>query len=677
MRITVLTMILLAVSSARLPAQIDTLAWTFEDPSGLGVGTQTPDALVVRGPDGGSGENASFFTATAPCDGTVVVRLHWNNTDQQIQFDWAATHLDGNITTVKNGFEYGHELLLTLDVPAGSEFGLGVLSQDSIGGELVATYSEFLFLPTPDDDVSVATGGPDDDGFAADLAALGDVDGDGVPDLLVGAPTADDGGPDSGRADLLSGADGSVLATVPGLTAGDGFGTALAGLGDIDGDDVPDFAVAAPGSDLAGFDAGAVFVHSGSDLSLIRTHLGEAINDHFGHALDAVPDADGDGVTDLLVGAPLNDEVANKAGKAYLLSGLTGAVLHTYLGVALRDEFGSTVAGMPDADGDGRGDVMIAAPTADGVDVDRGMVRVFSGAGGALLWQAYGPEAQSRLGGTAAGLAELLLGMPDDLNNTWVEVRRGADGTILWSFAEWPELSTGDSLGRPDIGRAVASAGDVDGDGREDFMFSLRQGPINVVGTFVVFVVSGRSGELIHARRGETPPIEQTVGFGQSLVSLGDTDGDGLPALVIGSSFVGDDTPEAGGVLITKPYVAWAELGQGLTGVAGVPSLRGAGLLQEGLPWSLRLQDAAPSASSSLVVGFGELSAPFKGGVLVPTVDLLLSCLVTDGAGGWVLGGTWPAGVPAGVPFWLQAWIADGSAPAGYAASHGVRAVTH
>lgn len=119
---------------------------------------------------------------------------------------------------------------------------------------------------------------------------------------------------------------------------------------------------------------------------------------------------------------------------------------------------------------------------------------------------------------------------------------------------------------------------------------------------------------------------------------------------------------------------AWQDLGEALAGSGGlVPGLAGTGEMLAGTPFSIELSHAAPLAPANLVVGLSLLDAPFKGGVLVPATDLYI-VLVTDAAGGVLLAGPWPAGIPSGTQIWFQEWVTDAGGPHGYAASNGLRA---
>jgi hypothetical protein len=119
----------------------------------------------------------------------------------------------------------------------------------------------------------------------------------------------------------------------------------------------------------------------------------------------------------------------------------------------------------------------------------------------------------------------------------------------------------------------------------------------------------------------------------------------------------------------------WKPLGEGIPGATGVPALSGDGTLLGGDAASLSLSSAAPLADAWMVLGLSELSAPFKGGVLVPQPDVL-EAHSTNGVGDLDLATTWPAGVPAGSQAWVQFWIEDPAAPKGYAASNGLRLTT-
>jgi hypothetical protein len=122
-------------------------------------------------------------------------------------------------------------------------------------------------------------------------------------------------------------------------------------------------------------------------------------------------------------------------------------------------------------------------------------------------------------------------------------------------------------------------------------------------------------------------------------------------------------------------HATWFDLGHALSGTGGEPLLQGAGTLAGGEPMSLSLSGALPGGTAFLVIGFAALQAPLKGGVLVPSPDIVLP-LTIDAFGELVLSAPWPAGLPGDLAIHFQHWIPDPVSLKGFAASNGVRGVT-
>ena len=208
--------------------------------------------------------------------------------------------------------------------------------------------------------------------FGSAVSGVPDADGDGRPDLLVGAYWDSGALFRMGAAYLFSGATGAFLRTLvsPTPEASGYFGHAVAGVADVNGDGRGDLLAGAYGEDGGASGAGRAYVFSGADGALLRTLLSptpEAFGE-FGEAVATVPDVDGDGVQDLLIGAAVENGGAPDAGKAHLFSGATGAVLGSLQSPTPRTgegnlgDFGDAVAGVPDVNGDGRGDLLVGAP---------------------------------------------------------------------------------------------------------------------------------------------------------------------------------------------------------------------------------------------------------------------------------------------------------------------------
>lgn len=119
---------------------------------------------------------------------------------------------------------------------------------------------------------------------------------------------------------------------------------------------------------------------------------------------------------------------------------------------------------------------------------------------------------------------------------------------------------------------------------------------------------------------------------------------------------------------------AWYDLGNALAGSTGTPSFVGSGSLAGGSPLTLTLTNAAPLRTTLFVVGLSQLNAPFYGGVMVPSLDILLF-LGTDATGGFAIPAVWPNGLPANTSIYMQCWVLNAGGNAVDGASNALRAV--
>jgi cysteine-rich repeat protein len=224
------------------------------------------------------------------------------------------------------------------------------------------------------------------DALGTAVSGAGDLDADGFADLAVGAPGADGTGDAAGRVYVHLGR--ATLDTVAdivldGSAAQDALGVSVAAAGDVNGDFHEDLLAGADRSVGAATGAGRAFLWLGGPVpgtSPTLALVGEASQDRFGAAVAGAGDGNGDGLADMLVGAPLNDAAGSAAGRAYLLLGAAipdSAVDLTMTGEVAGDEFGHALAGVGDVDGDGYSDYAVGAPFNDVVG---------SNAGRASLW---------------------------------------------------------------------------------------------------------------------------------------------------------------------------------------------------------------------------------------------------------------------------------------------------
>ena len=350
---------------------------------------------------------------------------------------------------------------------------------------------------------------------------VGDIDGDGVVDLVIGLPGDDTVAPDAGRVCVRSGRDGELLFEFFGDHAGDGLGMTVSDAGDVNADGVPDILAGSP-NDEDGL--GAVFVISGSDAAQLQVHRGLVRDEGYAYAIDAVGDFDGDGHGDYLVGVPFrtNDNSADTSpdGRVFVYSGATGDRVYD-LGSPLsrRVRFGAYVSRVGDVDGDGLDDLYASGSSGEGIT--SGVIAVFSGSDGSLIraHQGFHPFAGMPMNYSGAGisdvgdvdgdgLAEYALQTERGAGDSRAEIRAGADGEVLYRIGftqiHFPNqffLFDADGAGGPDLAICtphygpgnfwiycladnvelfrlvgVASAhpmGDWNGDGFEEFIVGL------------------------------------------------------------------------------------------------------------------------------------------------------------------------------------------------------------
>ncbi|MEZ5857723.1 MAG: integrin alpha [Geminicoccaceae bacterium] len=408
-------------------------------------------------------------------------------------------------------------------------------------------------------------GAGDRAGHAASI--IGDFNGDGFADIAIGAPHADVTGADgvvregAGAVYLFFGTDAAIPPIVPvasfdgtngvailGAEAGGRFGWAVAGAGDVDGDGLADLVAGAPGPGASGDGAGEAVLLYGAVLdgspvidlaaadqaaALRPTVLaGTAAGDETGISVAGGGDIDGDGFADIVIGARLGEaEYASyNGGLSYVVRGQAGGLGERVELASLDGEGGFRVEGRAMFDQSGRSVAMLGDVNGDGLDDVAISGQDASPNGLAKAGEAYVVFGQA--GARAASLD------PGDLD--------GSDGFIIEGVYE-----------NGFAGFGLAGAGDLNGDGFGDIVVGAYAAPRPDLGpdgaAYVIFGTdqgfSGRFslGDLDGANGFAMRGPANGDGFGRSVAGVGDVDGDGFDDLLVGARYADRLGAEGGG----------------------------------------------------------------------------------------------------------------------------------
>jgi hypothetical protein len=462
------------------------------------------------------------------------------------------------------------------------------------------------------------------------IASLGDVDGDGVDDFVVG----DSGdfwnfSTEPGRAYVYSGADRSLLYEFVGDNPGDCFGFAVGNAGDVDGDGVNDVIVGAmQWIDWKATGLGYVRVFSGADGHVIRTHYGTQSNAAFGVVVSSAGDVDADGHADYLVDAQW--ETVNGvayASAVHLYSGATGAELFTVGGKAYFDYVGYSLAPAGDVNGDGHDDFLVGSigeTTPAGIRA--GVARLYSGKDFSVIYEIDGTVDGADMGTAVAGghdlngdgVPDFAVGAPAGDSLTGFDLGKvlvysGKDGSLLQvhgGLAAWDVF-----------GSALSMDADVDGDGTADLAVGapFTTSDDGLIGAAYVF--SGKTGNLLMSEYGKNTGVDPTFGsdFGWQLAGLRDLTGDGEDELIFSAA---TDVDPAGSTLgaiylvsLEDYHATWRNYGDGWPGTHCCPSLTSNAAPVFGTTITLSLENSSGGDTVALLYGgFAKATIPTSAG---------------------------------------------------------------
>lgn len=383
-----------------------------------------------------------------------------------------------------------------------------------------------------------------------------DFNDDGYQDLVASAPAADYAGTSSGRIYIYYGGPGAdmVADLIIDGSASSFFGKALASAGDFNGDGVEDLLVGAPFYDVPATSAGAAYLYYGGqspDVGVDVVFAGEVASDYFGIAVAGGGDFNNDGWGDIAVGAYKADwDSFSDAGKLYVYYGGPGGDTtadQLLAGEADGERFGYAVT-MGDFTGDGVDDIAVGAYSFDGTEVNQGRIYVFNGNATPdavpdhTITGVYGGD---KFGWSLAG------GLIN--NDAYTDIVMGTDGYVISNFSAGrvyvfdggPTLDDVPSytydLGNAAndyLGSSVTAGVDINSDGSHDFMAGMPgNGSGGVSAGGAILFAGGASIAVDTTILGESA----NESLGQSVFFWPDFGSDGSSGIGFGGGATGYD----------------------------------------------------------------------------------------------------------------------------------------
>ncbi len=460
------------------------------------------------------------------------------------------------------------------------------------------------------------------EGMGAEVALVGDLDGDGQPDLVTSNPSAGTNGLwNNGFVQAMSSAYGFVLWRVDGAKDYSSLGQSISDAGDVNGDGVSDILVVDPDAFVGyWYYNGSITMFSGANGSVLWTASGMYHGDRLGSNVSTNKDVNGDGVLDVLAGSPDRSSLgktANGALNAY--DGATGSLLWRKDGTDNYGELGRNFWVVGDLNGDGLSDAVAAMSEADASgNIATGVIQAFSGLNGSTLWRVEGSSDNEHLGLIVVRPGDLSGDGVDDLvsgsefadtnglsNNGFILALNGVDGSVLWAL----DGEVSDTR----LGGNLKDFSDLDGDGFKDIVsHSNRADSSSLSNNGSARAMSGVNGGELWRLDGDG----QDDRFGWAVREIPDLDFDGNPDILVSAPWADTNGLSDNGYMValsggtTVPLTCSDDAG--LNGIkAGVTntwnvggmesgtkvwvaaSLVGSGILDRGIGFKLLLDPSA------------------------------------------------------------------------------------
>ncbi|SDG90059.1 Por secretion system C-terminal sorting domain-containing protein [Dyadobacter soli] len=412
--------------------------------------------------------------------------------------------------------------------------------------------------------------GQDGAQFGYSVAGAGDVNGDGFSDIIAGAPYYDNGETDEGIVRLYYGSASGVNplpVTLDANLAGALFGLSVSSAGDVNGDGYSDVAVGSPKFGSGQFQEGAVYIFMGSAAGINTTAAGRMESNipegNLGGSISGAGDLNGDGFADVVAGATLYSKGQTYEGAAYIymgsvagLAGYAAKIVETNQPSSLM----SCASSAGDVNGDGYSDLIFGHHGFDSPEENEGGISMLYGSADVLATRYSAKielnQAEARLGTSVAiagdingdGFSDVIVGSPQ---YDFGQYNEGTATVYLGTANGLSGVPT--TLQRNQessgFGISVASAGDVNGDGYDDVIVGAPFYNNGEAFEGAAFLYYGSNGGIINA------PVllekdQAFAFFGISVSAAGDVNGDGYDDLLVGATGFNNGQTGEGGVFL-------------------------------------------------------------------------------------------------------------------------------
>jgi len=406
--------------------------------------------------------------------------------------------------------------------------------------------------------------------FGSSVSSAGDVNGDGYSDIIIGAPTFDNGETDEGKLFFHYGS-ASGLSLTPDWTfecnnSPAHLGYRVSTAGDVNGDGYSD--IIAGAGHYSG--NGRVYVFHGSSVGFSSTPDwivdSEQMTSVFGGAVSTAGDVNGDGYSDVIVGASLYDSPEYNEGKTFVYhgsaSGLSTSPAWTYESNQPGAEFGHWVSTAGDVNGDGYSEVIVASFYYESGEYREGKAFLFHGSAAGLSvpvsWTAESDQANAQFGYSVStagdvngdGYSDVIVGAHLYDNGQTDEGRvfvYHGSATGLSATASWTAESDQENA---HFGGIVSTAGDVNGDGYSDVIVGANEYQNGQFWEGRVFVYHGSASGLSATANWTAESDQAYALFGQFASTAGAAQGDGYKSEIVGSLYYDNGQSDEGMVFV-------------------------------------------------------------------------------------------------------------------------------